>query len=71
MWDSIGSSSDGGSSSSAVLRLLDQLCGEQLMARQGDGQFVANCLYGFAHMQHPAHQLFAALLQRVNPNYCK
>jgi hypothetical protein len=66
-------SSDGGSSSSsgAVLQLLDQLCGDQLLARQGDGQFVANCLYGFAHMQHPAHQLLDALLQRANPNYCK
>jgi hypothetical protein len=66
------SSSSSSSSSDAAVVLLDQLCSAALSARgKADGQFVANCLYGFAHMGVPAPALFGALVSRANPNYCK
>lgn len=60
------------SSGSEAAALLDQLCSAELSAAgKADGQFAANCLYGFAHMGLPAQQLFDALVVRANPNYCK
>lgn len=64
-------SGTGGSSRSQLLAMLDTLCAEQLSGGKVDGQYVANCLYGFAHLRVPAPQLFDALVARANPNYCK
>jgi hypothetical protein len=68
---SISSGGTGGSSSSQLLAMLDTLCAEQLSGGQVDGQYAANCLYGFAHLRAPAPLLFDALVARANPNYCK
>ena len=67
-----GTSSSASSSSSQLLLMVDRLCADQLSAGPTDGQFAANCLYGFAHMRAPAPQLFDALVARAaSPSYCK
>lgn len=64
--------SSSSSSRTELFALLDQLCAAVLSsARKADGQFVANCLYGFAHIGAPAPRLFEALATRANPSYCK
>lgn len=64
--------SSASSSSSRVLTMLDQLCAAHLLAAtRNDGQFPANCLYGFARVGVPAPHLFEALVQRAGFNYCK
>jgi hypothetical protein len=55
-----------------ALSLLEQACCRQLQAAsRRDGQFIANCLYGFARCQHPVPVLFSALLPRLGFNYCQ
>ena len=54
-----------------MLDVLDQLCAKRVRSGPADGQFVANVMYGFAHLQHRPPQLLQALTGRLTPNYCK
>jgi hypothetical protein len=55
-----------------ALSLLEQACCQQLQPTSPrNGRFIANCLYGFAHMGQPVPALFSALLPRLGFNYCQ
>jgi hypothetical protein len=56
----------------AALSLLEQACCRQLHPTSAcNGRFVANCLYGFAHLGQPVPALFSALVTRLGFNYCQ